>query len=115
MANFTDLIVVKNVVGGEVKISPRFPSDTTNAWECKDITNDCEKCPSCVGKEKVKDIIEIVDENKGRREWFPPEEEHILGLCTWGVLTKILVRPRTKIRKCRYFLKPRVETRQISY
>jgi hypothetical protein len=98
-------LMVKNVLGQELKVVACFTWDARYAWGSKRITKNCAQCQHCVGREDSVRVVESVNATKGRCQWQSPAKEEILGICNWGVWPKILC-PKENPRKCEYFGKP---------
>lgn len=96
-------VTLQNVLGKEITIFAGWLGDSRYAWSSKFFTKDCPCCPYCVGKEDALLVIQRVDNSKGRIRWLPPSEEEVMGLCDWGVWTKILVSREKGPRKCEFF------------
>ncbi len=100
-------ITIQNVLGEEMTVSLLPPWRSAYAWNCKFFTKNCPNCPHCIDRENAIAVIRQVDAKKQRRQWEPPLEETIKGVCLWGISPKILV-PREKgAKKCEFFGKPK--------
>lgn len=96
-------MTVSNVLGEQIEIFAGFSWDAKYAWATKLFTKNCSECPHCLGKEEAVRVVRAVDENKGQCRWRPPAEEHISGVCVWGVWPKILIPRREGAISCQYF------------
>lgn len=90
----------RNVFGKEVEVNVVSTLRSTHEWEEKGVAKECNHCPSCISEQSAKDIIRMAEEQK---QYTSSPEEYVLGLCIYGLQTKVLTRPRTNLRSCRYF------------
>ena len=99
-------VKTENVLGEPIQIYAGPIKKDTHAWNEKEITKDCKKCPYHINGQDTKDIIKIVNSRNSNNGWVPLSEDYVLGICNYGLWPKALVPPRMAdmelLKKCRY-------------